>query len=200
MRIRHYFTVMSPFTYLAGDRLERIAAARGAEIDHRPVDFAAIFAEVGGLPVHKRHRFRQEYRLQELERLSLATEMPLNLHPAHWPGDPTPAALAILRAKYAGADVGPLSRRMMRGVWAEERDLSDAGVVKEMLEAEGIDPMLAEGDPPGCEAAAEYAKLTEAALADGVFGAPFYVTEDGQRFWGQDRLDLLDAHLARTGG
>ncbi len=27
----------------------------------------------------------------------------------------------------------------------------------------------------------------------GVFGAPFYITEDDQRFWGQDRLDDLQA-------
>ena len=30
----------------------------------------------------------------------------------------------------------------------------------------------------------------------GAFGAPFYVTDDDQRFWGQDRLDDLDAYLS----
>ncbi|HIC67581.1 MAG TPA: 2-hydroxychromene-2-carboxylate isomerase, partial [Paracoccus sp.] len=34
----------------------------------------------------------------------------------------------------------------------------------------------------------------------GAFGAPFYVVpETGQRFWGQDRLDFLDRHLATAG-
>ena len=41
-----------------------------------------------------------------------------------------------------------------------------------------------------------YRELTEAALAAEVFGAPFYIVGD-ERFWGQDRLDMLDWHLGR---
>ena len=36
----------------------------------------------------------------------------------------------------------------------------------------------------------------EAALARGVFGAPSYVIGD-EIFWGQDRLDFVERHLAR---
>ena len=43
---------------------------------------------------------------------------------------------------------------------------------------------------------ATYRANTEAAIAAGVFGAPFYVV-DGEVFWGQDRLDYLDDHLDR---
>jgi 2-hydroxychromene-2-carboxylate isomerase len=122
------------------------------------------------------------------------------VHPAHWPADPKPSSFAILRAKATGRDVGPLILAVLRGVWAEERNLADPAVVAEVLKAEGFDPALAEGDPAGVDAAAEYARLTGEALEDGVFGAPFFVTEDGERFWGQDRLDLLDRHLAETAG
>jgi 2-hydroxychromene-2-carboxylate isomerase len=44
-------------------------------------------------------------------------------------------------------------------------------------------------------AEATYQANTEAAIAAGVFGAPFYVVDD-QVFWGQDRLDYLDDCLA----
>jgi 2-hydroxychromene-2-carboxylate isomerase len=40
-----------------------------------------------------------------------------------------------------------------------------------------------------------YADNLERAVASGVFGSPFYLIGD-ERFWGQDRLDDLDAHLA----
>jgi 2-hydroxychromene-2-carboxylate isomerase len=30
----------------------------------------------------------------------------------------------------------------------------------------------------------------------GVFGAPFFIVDGTERFWGQDRLDDLDAFLA----
>ena len=44
----------------------------------------------------------------------------------------------------------------------------------------------------GCDVIA----LEQAADA-GAFGSPFYVVrESGERFWGQDRLDFLDRHLA----
>jgi 2-hydroxychromene-2-carboxylate isomerase len=35
----------------------------------------------------------------------------------------------------------------------------------------------------------------EEAVARGVFGVPFFITPGDERFWGQDRLDDLDAHL-----
>jgi len=40
-----------------------------------------------------------------------------------------------------------------------------------------------------------YEANRDRALAAGVFGAPSYVL-DGEVFWGQDRLDLLDFALA----
>ena len=37
----------------------------------------------------------------------------------------------------------------------------------------------------------------EQAVNAGAFGAPFYIVrETDQRFWGQDRLEFLDRHLA----
>ena len=43
--------------------------------------------------------------------------------------------------------------------------------------------------------AARYAALTDEAKAASVFGAPFYVVDSGQNFWGQDSLEDLDLHL-----
>jgi len=41
-----------------------------------------------------------------------------------------------------------------------------------------------------------YGRNLEEAIANGVFGSPFYILDDGQRFFGQDRIDDLDAYLA----
>ena len=40
-----------------------------------------------------------------------------------------------------------------------------------------------------------YQSYSDEAERHGVFGAPTYVL-DGERFWGQDRLDFLDRALA----
>lgn len=195
--IEYFYTLLSPFTYLAGDRLEQIAARHGSDIGYHPVDFMKVMAETGGQPVPKRHPFRQQYRLQELTRLSERAGVPFNLHPAHWPVDATPASLAVIGAGALGADMGVLSRAFLRAVWAEERDISDPATIDETLTAHGADPAAVAARREA--SAATYEADTRLSAERGVFGAPFYVV-DGERFWGQDRLDYLDWHLGGRGG
>ncbi len=191
--IDYYFTVLSPFAYLAGDRMEQVAARHGADIAYKPVDIMALFAEMGGTPPAQRHESRKEYRMQELKRLSKLNDMPMNFQPAHWPVDPKPSSAMIVAAQAAGADAGALSRAVMKAVWAEERDISDAATLEMILSETGIDRATL---APHMDAAhAAFDTMTSEGMANGVFGAPFYVV-DGQRFWGQDRIGHLDAHLA----
>ena len=193
--IDYYFSTLSPYTYLAGTRLEGIAAAHGATIAYKPLDIVALFARTGGTPPKDRHPNRQVYRAQDLPRRAKALGMPLNPQPAHWPTNPAPSSYAIIAATQAGGgDPGALVQAFTRAVWAEERDIADDTVVRSCLEAAGYDPLIAdEGLLAGAET---YAANLEEAVAAGVFGAPFYVTDDDQRFWGQDRLDDLERHLA----
>ena len=84
----------------------------------------------------------------------------------------------------------------LRAVWAEERDIAEDEVVREILAAAGFDPALA--DRGLLTAVETLERNTDEALRRGVFGAPSYVVGD-EVFWGQDRLPLLDAHLAASG-
>jgi 2-hydroxychromene-2-carboxylate isomerase len=193
-RIDYYFSVLSPFTYLAGLGLEEVAARRGAQIVYKPADIMKLFAETGGVPVPKRHPSRIAYRRQELLRISARRGLPLNLQPAHWPTNPLPASKAIIAVAQSGGDAGKLAHAFLRAVWAEERDIGDPATVAAILAENGHD---AAALAPAMDAAeATYHANTEAALAAGVFGAPFYVVGD-ERFWGQDRLDYLDEYLAK---
>ncbi len=190
--IDYYFTVLSPFTYLAGDRLEKIAEARGATIAYKPVDIMALFSEMGGTPPAQRHDSRKEYRLQDLKHLQKASGLPLNLQPAHWPTDQKPASAMIVAAAKAGQDAGALTFAVLRAVWAEDKNIADEDTLAEIAQTAGID--LAAVKPHLADAAAAFEPMTAEAMAAGVFGSPFYVVE-GERFWGQDRLDHLDTHL-----
>jgi len=195
--IDYFFSVLSPFSYLAGTRLEQVASTRGARIHYRPMDIVTVFGQTGGVPPGKRHWSRQEYRLQELSRLSAAQGLPLNIKPAHWPTDPVPASKAVIATQQAGLDVGMLAHAFMRGVWAEERDIALSETVDQILiecqiEAGRITPHL-----PGAEDI--YRANTQSAIDGGVFGAPFYVVGQ-ERFWGQDRLSYLDSYLASLAG
>ncbi len=194
MRIDYYFFTVSPFACLAGDRLERIAERHGAEIVYKPVDAAALFARTGGQPLPERPQARRDYRLQELRRQAKKREMPIALQPAHFPTNPAPSSYAIIAAQADGAgDTGALVRNILTACWVEERDIAEDAVIRDCLGRAGFDPGLADR---GLLAGAEtYARNLEEAVEAGVFGSPFYIVGD-ERFWGQDRLEDLDLHLA----
>ncbi len=193
--IDYYFATISPFTYLAGTRFEDIVARHGASVTYKPLDIGSLFGRTGGVPPKDRHPTRQEYRLQELARQSKKLGLPLNLKPAFWPTNAAPAAYAIIAAQAAGGgDLGALVQAITRACWAEERNIAEDDVIRDCLSKTGFDPALADkGLLAGAEA---YARNLEDAVSAGVFGAPFYIVDSGQRFWGQDRLGDLDLHLA----
>lgn len=193
-QIDYYFSVLSPFVYLAGDRLEGIAARHGANVRYIPLDASALFPRTGGQVLADRHESRKTYRLQELRRWSAFLGMRLDPNPPFFPVNPAPASYAVISAQQAGGgDIAGLVQAFPRAVWAEGRDIADAAVIGEILSTHGFDPSVA--DRGMFTAADIYTRNLDEAVACGVFGVPFYITQ-GERFWGQDRLDLLDAHLA----
>lgn len=194
--IDYYLGTISPWAYLAGDRLEQIAERHGATITYKPLDLLQLFDRTGGVRPANRHPSRMEYRAQELPRWAAHLDMPLNLKPAFWPVNMAPSSYAIIAAQQAGGgDIGGLVQGFLRAVWAEERDISDDATIREVLSAHGFDASLA--DSWLFVGAETYGRNLEQAVEAGVFGAPFYVVrESGQKFWGQDRLDFLDRHLA----
>ena len=192
-RIDYYFATLSPYCYLAGTRLEEVAARHGATITYKPFDLLAGFGRTGGTPPKDRHISRIEYRAQELPRQAKKLELPFNLSPAHWPTNGAPAAYAFIAAQNAGGgDLGALAHGITRACWAEEKDIAQDDVIRDCLTAAGFDPALA--DSGLLEGAETYARNLEEAIDAGAFGAPFYVV-DGQRFWGQDRIADLDLYL-----
>ncbi len=195
--IDYYFSVLSTYAYLAGTRLEKIAARHGASINYKPFDIQALFPRTGGIAPKDRHPSRLEYRMQELIRQRKKLDVALNLKPVHWPTNAAPASYAIVAAQNAGGgDLGGLVHGFLRACFAEEKDIAEDGVIRDCLQAAGFDAGLA--DSGLLQGAETYGANLEAAIEAGVFGSPFYITSDGQRFWGQDRLDDLDAHLAGT--
>lgn len=193
--IDYYLGTISPWCYLAGDRLERIAARHGATITYKPLDLLQLFDRTGGVRPADRHESRMAYRAQELPRWADHLGMALNLRPAHWPVNMAPSSYAIIAAQAKGGDVGGLVQAFLRAVWAEERDISDDATIRAILSEQGFDAGLADS---GLFIGAEtYGRNLEEAVAAGAFGAPFYIIrETDQRFWGQDRLDFLDRALA----
>lgn len=199
--IDYFFSVFSPWTYLAGDRLERIAATHGASITYKPLDLLALFDRTGGVRPAVRHPSRMAYRDQELARWAQHLGMEMLPKPRIYPPNAAPGSYAVIAAqaeaaKGGGGDVGALVRAILRALWVEDRNIGEDDVLREKLAETGFDPnLVTTGLFTGAMA---YERNLEEAVERGVFGAPFYIVrETDQRFWGQDRLDFLDAHLGR---
>jgi len=193
--VDYFFSPISPFTYLTGTRLEDMAKTHGATITYKPLDIMGLFGRTGGVPPKDRHPNRQEYRLQELRRRAALAEMAINIKPMFWPTNAAPASYAIIAAQADGSgDVGKLVNRLTACCWAEEKDISQDDVIRACLTDAGFNADLAD---KGMMASADtFAANLEEAVNRGAFGAPFYITDADERFWGQDRLDDLEAHLA----
>ncbi|MGI9383502.1 MAG: 2-hydroxychromene-2-carboxylate isomerase [Methyloligellaceae bacterium] len=193
-RIDIYFSMPSPWTYLGHDRLQEIARQRRAEIAYYPVNLAAVFAETGGLPLPQRHVARQNYRLIELQRWREKRGVPLNLAPKHWPFDARLPDTMVIAATNGGHDPSAFIGRTMKAVWAEDVDLAAPGTLQALADETGLPGPQIISEAQTDRVSQQYEEATRTAAAMGYFGAPTYVV-DGEAFWGQDRLELLDEML-----
>jgi 2-hydroxychromene-2-carboxylate isomerase len=194
--VDYYLSPQSPWSYLGHARLLAITDAAGANVDLWPVDLGRVFPASGGVPLAKRAPQRQAYRLIELQRFASHLGLPLNLKPKFFPvaGDAALRLLAVVKRADGNAAALELAGVMLRGVWADERNLADATDLTAMLAAAGL-PAGRLSEPAGAEVMQLAAAATKRAIDAGVFGAPSYVV-DGEIFWGQDRLDFLQRRLA----
>lgn len=193
--IEYYFSFISLWSYVGSDAFDAMVRRHDATVIFKPIDLLAIFAAGGGKPVRERAPARQAYRLVEMQRWREIRDIDLVLHPKFYPADPTLGHRMLLAALRQGQDVRAFVHAALRAVWADELDIADPSTLLRLARENGLD-----GGEALLEQASESALLTqEAALTDEaikrqVFGAPFYFYRN-EPFWGQDRLDLLEAAL-----
>ena len=193
--IDYYFTVTSPWSYLGDIRVREIAARCDMTLQHRPVNAGEIFGKTGGLPLKDRSAERQAYRLRELARWRERLKIKLNLEPTFFPASSELADKVIIVTRESGIDPGPLTNAFMRTVWVDNENIADPEVVKNVLDAQGLDSVTLMASAQQEKTARMLAAHTEEAISRGVFGLPSYVTTH-DLFWGQDRLEFLESSLA----
>jgi 2-hydroxychromene-2-carboxylate isomerase len=196
--VDYYMTPMSPWTYLGHERLRAVCAQHGAEIHLRVMDLGKVFPASGGLPLKDRPPQRRAYRMMELKRWRDFLGLPLNVEPKHFPVPIELAATTLLAVleRHGTETALDFAGDLLRGMWAEERNLADAATLTELLARRGLDGAGLLAHARSAEVAARYIQHSHEAIARGVFGSPTYVYQD-ELFWGQDRLDFLERALAR---
>lgn len=192
--IDYYYSHLSPWSYLGHQRLIDAAKRANCTINFRPIDAGKVFAASGGLPLAKRPVQRRNYRLAELRRWRDETGLELNLQPKFHPAPDRCSAQIAIAAQLSGLDVGSLSFALMRGCWAEDKNLADENTVAAIATSQGLDGPGLLDHSKSEEVAARFETYTDEAIEAGVFGMPWYIV-DGEPFWGQDRLFFVEKKL-----
>jgi 2-hydroxychromene-2-carboxylate isomerase len=196
------YTLSSPWAYFGGPKLQDIVRRHRVKLVLKPFDFQEVVPKTGGVPIRTRPKPRRDYHAVELARWRDYLGMPLNLTPRHYPQENPPAnwnkhaGWMVIAAQQAGLDAFLLSHAILRGLWAEERDISDPATRKAIADENGYDSAALLAAESSAPVQAEYRANGIEAERSGVFGSPTIVLK-GELFWGQDRLDFVDRALAR---
>jgi 2-hydroxychromene-2-carboxylate isomerase len=100
------------------------------------------------------------------------------------------------RTSLGGEAALDVAGAVMRGLWAEDRNIADDDTLAQIASACGFDGRMLVKSSQTAGVQEQYDRNTDDAMAASVFGAPWYVV-DGESFWGQDRLDFVERALAR---
>lgn len=192
--IDYYFSLPSPWAYIGHQTFMDLVKTHDLKVNYKPVFLGELFAETGGLPLGKRHPVRQRYRMLELQRWRAKRGLDFHTQPKHWPFDGRLPDGMVIAALEAGLDPDPLLRRAFAAIWETQLDLGDSEVLVRLADESGLPGRQLVERAASSEIGAVYAKNQQDAQAADVFGSPAYVL-NGEVFWGQDRLELLDDAL-----
>jgi 2-hydroxychromene-2-carboxylate isomerase len=187
-QIDFYFDFISPFAYLAFEQLPEALAGHSYQVCYKPVLFAGLLQHHGQLgPAEIRGKRDWTYR----QVMWLAHQHGIDMQmPASHPFNP----LALLRLAVACSIDGQPNRfvteSIFRHVWRGGLDAADPARLQALVQQLAPRRELAQ-----TEVKSQLRKLTDEALALGLFGVPTLVV-DGKVFWGFDALPMLGDYLA----
>ncbi len=190
--VEFFFDYGSPTSYLAYTQMPGIAERTGARVIGRPMLLGGVFKAIGNhspatIPA------KAVWMGRDMARFAERYGVPFGRNP-HFPTN----TLALMRgAVLAGRDDWLLaySDAVFAAIWADGRNMGDRAVVDQVLGRAGFDPAWFRAGIAAPSVKAELKAATEEAVERGCFGAPTFFI-DGELYFGQDRLDFVEAALA----
>ncbi|MDP1740694.1 MAG: 2-hydroxychromene-2-carboxylate isomerase [Polaromonas sp.] len=185
--ITFYLDFISPYAYLAFEKLPEALKGISYSVTYKPLLFAGLLKHHGQLgPAEIASKREWTYR----QVLWLAQQQGITLKlPASHPFNP----LALLRLA-AACDVQGTPNRyvcetIFRHVWQSGLEAADAQRTVSL--ATQLAPPR---DINGADVKAQLSAHSDEAIAHGVFGVPTMLV-DGKLFWGLDALSMLRGYL-----
>ncbi len=196
-QVEFYFDLVSPYSYLAYGRVNRICEEHGAELVLRPMLLGAVHKAVGlQAPIEIKSKGR--YQLRDIQRWAEHHGLPMKFP------DPFPfRTLKTMRAAVAlegNGDLEPFTREAFGLYWEEGgapgglEEADEDGPLREVARRIGRDPEEVLEAAATAQAKEALKNSTAEAIERGVFGAPAFFVGD-EMFWGNDRLHFVEAAL-----
>ena len=182
LRLDFWYEFASTYSYLAAMRIA------GVEVRWRPFLLGPIFKAQGmETSPFNLYPLKGKYMWRDMARWSELLKLPKFVPPQDFPAHPLAASrIAIAIDDATRPD---FTRAVYRAEFTEGKDIADAATINAILQKLGYDS-AAMAAKSGAQAVKDKLRAnTEEAMKLGIFGAPNFVTEDGELFWGNDRLE-----------
>lgn len=186
MALTFWYDFSSSYSYLAAMRMEEAAAKAAIPVTWQPFLLGPIFMEAGyGGSPNLMSQAKASYMWHDIKRRATHRGLPF-VAPEVFPQRSVLAGRAALAL--APADRPAFTRAVFSETFANGRDIADRAVIADAATAAGFDraQVLQGAGTPDAKAALFAA--VDKAKALGIFGAPTFVTADGELFWGDDRM------------
>jgi 2-hydroxychromene-2-carboxylate isomerase len=186
-----YWDFSSPFAYLGSTQAEELAKRTGAELVWRPMLLGGLFKTIGQVeaPILTWSDAKRSYYLRDLARWAEHWSVPFNF-PSRFPMMSIKAMRCWLALPDDQRDA--FRAKTFRAYWAEDRDIADDATLSELIGDGGKDVLAKTQDPAIKKALID---ATDHAVKAGVFGAPTWVVDGKDLYWGQDRIVLVERQL-----
>jgi len=188
-----YWDFSSPFAYLGATQAKALADRTGATLVWRPMLLGGLFKSIGQelVPLNTWSDAKRRYYFEDMNRWAEFWGVPLNF-PSVFPVNSIKALRAYIALPEARRDA--FRDAVFRAYWAEGRDIGDEAVLSEYLGDDAAEVLARTNDPEVKKALVDATKHAESV---GVFGAPTWVVDGTELYWGQDRIPLVERALLR---
>jgi 2-hydroxychromene-2-carboxylate isomerase/DNA-binding transcriptional LysR family regulator len=193
--IDFYFDFSSPYSYIANEWIDAMAARDGRTVARRAVLLGATFA-AAGLKSPVAHPIKGDYSMRDFQRCARFERVPFQ-QPEPFP-IPTQNAARVfwwLKDSEGEAPAADWARAAFRAFFTRGVRLDEPAALKALVAEAGLDAEAAEHAWQNPMWKERLRSVNEQAIAAGVFGAPFFVI-DGEPFWGNDRKPQIEQWLA----
>lgn len=193
-QVDFYFDFSSPYSYLAAESIDALAARHGHTVNWTPMMLGVIFKTTGSAPLTDQHPWRASYAVMDFKRSADMASLPFRF-PSRFPQASHHASRVLLWLQQtAPQKARPFALAVFRNLFAHDGDIQDAANLAAIGRTLDIDEAQLRASMQDPAIKQKLAANNEAATARQVFGAPTFFVGTEQ-FWGHDRMPHLERCL-----